>query len=912
MQEQKWYRVEAVEAAKTLNADLVRGLSAAEAERRLGEFGPNALKEPPPHSILSMFLDQLKEVLVLILIVAAVISGALGEWADSIVIMVIVVLNACLGVYQEHKAEQALMALKKMTTPIAKVIRDGDVYQVHLETLVPGDIVLLEAGDSLPADIRLTETASLRTNEAALTGESVPVEKGAGVIEQDDVAVGDQKNMAFMGTTITGGRGKGLVVATGMKTQLGKIAQLIQEAPLETTPLQRRLGELGKILGIGAGVIVAIVFLTGMLRGAEALEMFMISISLAVAAVPEGLPAVVTIVLAMGVTRMSRRRAVIRRLPAVETLGTVTVICSDKTGTLTKNEMTVTHIYTGGEMYDVTGIGYNPDGVFIDAEGEKVAPLENINLLSMLMGGMLDSDARLTETEDGWNVIGDPTEGALVVAAAKTGLNKAELEQEYPRLAEIPFDSARKMMTSFYEIDDNIYSYTKGAPDLLVAQCTSIARKSGDVELLTPERQRRLLDINSNLASSGERVLALAVRKWPEVKWPEVLENLQPEQVETDLTFIGYFSMIDPARPEVKDAVETSRRAGIRTMMITGDHQDTAMAIARELDIWQEGDHALSGEQLQKMDEKELQQAVTNTAVFARVSPEDKLRIVKALKSHNHVVAMTGDGVNDAPALKRADIGVSMGITGTEVAKEASEMVLMDDNYATIVGAVNEGRTIYSNIRKSVHYLLSCNIGEIVTIFTAILLGLGSPLTAIQILWLNLVTDGLPALALGVEPPENGIMEQPPRKPNEGVLAGGMGVNILWQGALIGLTALGVYYLALRWGRTLPEAHTMAFTTMALLQLVHSFNARSSSQSLFEIGVGSNRSLVYAFLASASLQAVVLFVPFLRGFFDTVLLQPTDWAVVLIFSLAPLVAVEMAKQLRQMRSGSERSEGWFS
>lgn len=888
--------MEAEEAEKIFNADLVQGLSAAEAERRLEEYGPNALKEPPPHSLLAMFLGQLKEVLVLILIAAAVISGVLGEWADSIVIMIIVVLNACLGVYQEHKAEQALMALKKMTRPTAKVIRDGDVYQVHLETLVPGDIVLLEAGDSLPADIRLTETASLQTNEAALTGESVPVEKGPGIIEQEDVPVGDQKNMAFMGTTITSGRGKGLVVSTGMRTQLGKIAQMIQETPLETTPLQKRLGELGKILGIGAGVIVAVVFLTGMLRGAEALEMFMISISLAVAAVPEGLPAVVTIVLAMGVTRMSRRQAVIRRLPAVETLGTVTVICSDKTGTLTKNEMTVTHIYTNEEMFNVTGIGYNPDGVFLDAKGEKIVPLANKNLMLMLMGGLLGSDARLVETEDGWDVIGDPTEGALVVAAAKTGLRKADLEQEYPRLAEIPFDSARKMMTTFYEVDDTIYSYTKGAPDLLVARCTKIAKGFGKVESLTSEGRKRLLDINSNLASSGERVLALAVRKWSEVPG-----NPQPDHVETDLTFIGYFSMIDPARPEVKDAVETSRRAGIRTVMITGDHPDTAMAIARELGIWREGDHTFIGEQLQKMDDKELQQAVTSTAVYARVSPEDKLRIVKALKLHNHVVAMTGDGVNDAPALKRADIGVSMGITGTEVAKEASEMVLMDDNYATIVGAVNEGRTIYSNIRKSVHYLLSCNIGEIVTIFTAILLGLGSPLTAIQILWLNLVTDGLPALALGVEPPENGIMDQPPRKPNEGVLAGGMGVNILWQGALIGLTALGVYFLALRWGRTLPEAHTMAFTTMALLQLVHSFNIRSAN-SLFEIGLGSNRSLVYAFLASASLQAVVLFVPFLRGFFDTVMLQPSDWAVVLIFSLVPLVAVEMAKQLRQMRA----------
>ncbi len=510
----------------------------------------------------------------------------------------------------------------------------------------------------------------------------------------------------------------------------------------------------------------------------------------------------------------------------------------------------------------------------------------------MLMGGLLGSDARLAEREDGWQIIGDPTEGALVVAAAKTGLRKADLEQDHPRLAEIPFDSGRKMMTTFYEIDDTIYSYTKGAPDLLVARCTKIAKGSG-FESLTPDVREQLLDINSKLASSGERVLALAVRQWQRVPG-----NPQPENVETEMTFIGYFSMIDPARPEVKDAVETSRHAGIRTVMITGDHRDTAVAIASELGIWQEGDHALIGEQLQKMDEEELKQAVTYTKVFARVSPEDKLRIVKALKSYDHVVAMTGDGVNDAPALKRADIGVAMGITGTEVTKEASDMVLMDDNYATIVSAVQEGRTIYSNIRKSIHYLLSCNIGEIITIFTAILFGMGSPLTAIQILWLNLVTDGLPALALGVDPPENGVMDQRPRKANEGVLSGSIGINILWQGTLIGLLALGIYWLALSWGRTLPEAHTMAFTTMALLQLVHSFNARSMNLSLFKIGLGTNRSLIYAFLASASLQAAVIFIPFLRGFFDTALLRPSDWAVVIGFSLCIFVVVEIVKQVR--------------
>lgn len=889
MQEQEWYEIEAAEAGEKLNTDLDRGLSAEEAEKRLEEYGPNALREPPSRSILSMFMDQLKEVLVIILIIAAVISGAVGEWMDSLVIMIIVVLNACLGVYQEHKAEEALKALKKMTMPTAKVLRDGEVCQVAVENLVPGDIVLLEAGDSLPADIRLVETVSLRTNEAALTGESVPVEKSIKALEQGDVPVGDQHNMAFMGTTITSGRGKGLVITTGMETELGKIAQMIQETPQETTPLQKRLAELGKILGLAAFAIVAIVFLAGWLRGMELLEIFMISISLAVAAVPEGLTAVVTIVLAMGVTRMSRRSAVIRRLPAVETLGTVTVICSDKTGTLTKNEMTVTRIYTDDQLFEVTGIGYNPEGIFLDASGEKIVPLANRNIMLMLMGGLLDSDARLVEREDGWAIVGDPTEGALVVAAAKAGLRKAEMEQEYPRLAEIPFDSGRKMMTTFYEIDGDRYSYTKGAPDILVARCTKIARGS-EIESLTSEVRQKLLDINSELASKGERVLALAVRKWPQVP-----ENPQPDSVETDLVFVGYFSMIDPARPEVKDAVATSKRAGIRTMMITGDHPATAVAIANELGIWQEGDSALTGQELQNIDEKELQQAVTNTTVFARVSPEDKLDIVKALKSHNHVVSMTGDGVNDAPALKRADIGVSMGITGTEVAKEASEMVLMDDNYATIVGAVNEGRTIYGNIRKAVHYLLSCNVGEIVTIFTSILLGLGSPLTAIQILWLNLVTDGLPALALGVEPPEKGVMEQPPRKPNEGVMAGGIGGSILWQGAMIGLLAFGIYVLALSWGRTVPEAHTMAFATLALLQLVHSFNVRSINKSVFQLGVGSNRTLVYAFLGSFGLQALVLFVPFLRGFFDTVPLMLTDWLVVLLFSLVPFVVVELVK-----------------
>lgn len=897
MRENLWHTMEIEALSTALGTDPERGLSSAEVERRLQEFGPNALKEPPPRSLFSMVLEQLKEVLVLILIVAAVISGVLGEWADSLVILLIVVLNTILGVYQERKAEQALQALKRMTRPTAKVVRGGVVGEVELESLVPGDVVLLDAGDSVPADIRLTAAVSLRTNESSLTGESVPVEKDVGVLPGEEVPLGDRKNMAYMGTTVTAGHGRGIVVATGMNTQIGRIARLIQEAPQEVTPLQRRLAELGKVLGIGAGVLVLVVFLAGVRQGMDVLGMFMIAISLAVAAVPEGLPAVVTVVLALGVTRMSRRRAVVRRLSAVETLGTVTVICSDKTGTLTKNEMTVVHLYTEGRMLRVTGAGYRPVGDFVDEQETAVDPAADKNLRLLLLGGLLASDACLENGENGYRIIGDPTEGALVVAAAKAGIVREEAEREHPRLAEIPFDSDRKMMTTFNKIEDGVWSFTKGAPDVVLERCTGILQE-GEFRPLDEVSKRRLLNVNSELASRGERVLALAARLWPDVP-----ENPTSEDVERDLVFLGYFAMQDPPRPEVREAVDVCKRAGIRTVMITGDHLETAVAIARALGIWQEGDGALSGDRLQKMDDRQLEREVNRITVYARVSPEDKLRIVAALKAHNHIVAMTGDGVNDAPALKRADIGVSMGITGTEVAKEASDMVLLDDNFATIVNAVREGRTIYSNIRKSIQYLLSCNIGEIVAIFTAVLLGQGSPLTAIQILWLNLVTDSLPALALGVEPPENGVMEQPPRDPREGVLSGGVGWNILWQGAMIGLISLAVYLLALSWGRTLEEAHTMTFATMALVQLVHSFNIRSFRDSLFTIGIGTNRYHLSAFAISLSLQGMVLFIPFLRGFFDTVMLRPGDWLTVLGFSLIPLLVVEATKAFGRLKQG---------
>ncbi|NLL18598.1 MAG: calcium-translocating P-type ATPase, SERCA-type [Clostridia bacterium] len=892
MEKSQWFAVTGLEAAEQLQVDLNQGLTKEEVDKRLERYGPNALKEEPPRSILAMFIDQLKETLIIILIIAAIVSGALGEWIDSIVIMIIVVLNAILGVFQENKAEQALKALKEMTKAHVKVLREGHVTQINVEDLVPGDVVLLEAGDSVPADGRLVEVASLMVNEAALTGESVPVEKNIEPILQKEVPIADQSNMVFMGTYITGGRAKAVITGTGTETELGKIAEMLHAAPPDPTPLQKQLASLGKTLGIAAGIIVAVVFLTGIWRGEEVLGMFMTAVALAVAAIPEGLPTVVTIVLALGVTRMSKRNAVIRRMPAVETLGVASFICSDKTGTLTKNEMTVTDIYLPGRDFKVTGTGYEPEGEFLAAEDEKISPVDYPDLELMLKGAALNTDARLEHQEKGYQVIGDPTEGALVVAARKGGIAKEAIEKQHPRLGEIPFDSGRKMMTTFHQLPGNIFSFTKGAPDVLLARCQYIHRE-GSSQAMSEEEREELLAVNSRFASKGQRVLALAYRVWPELP-----KELKSETVERDLVFLGYFVMIDPPRPEAKEAVAVSHTAGIRTVMITGDHRDTALAIAKELGIWQEGNDSLTGLELARLSDEELRQKVMATTVYARVSPEDKLRIVDALKANEQVVAMTGDGVNDAPALKRADIGAAMGITGTEVSKEAADMVLLDDNFATIVNAVEEGRTIYSNIRKSIYYLLSCNVGEIIAIFGAILLGLGSPLTPIQILWMNLVTDGLPALALGVEPPEKDIMNRPPRDSREGVFAGGMGFNILFQGAIIGLLTLSAYWLTLSWGRSQVEAQTIAFLTIALSQLVHSFNARSLEHSIFTLGFNTNRYLVFAFSTSLLLQLAVVLLPFLQGIFDTTLLQSQDWALVIGFSLVPLVVVEVGKLIK--------------
>lgn len=892
-EKRNWFALAEDQVIAAVESNLEHGLSSDEVAKRLEKYGPNALKEAPPRSLLAMFLDQIKETLVLILIVAAIVSGFLGEWADTVVILIIVVLNSVLGVIQENKAEQALKALKAMTKAHVKVLRDGKVTQIEVDGLVPGDVFMLEAGDSVPADARLVEVASLRVNEAALTGESVPVEKDLKVIGEDDPPIGDRKNMVFMGTIVTGGRGKAVVVGTGMDTELGRIAQMLQETPPDPTPLQRQLASLGKTLGIAAGIIVAVVFITGLLRGEDVLGMFLTAVALAVAAIPEGLPSVVTIVLALGVTRMSERNAVIRRLPAVETLGVATYICSDKTGTLTKNEMTVTRIYVDQQFFEISGTGYTPEGEFITEDGQKVNPMQQKVPELMLLGGLLNSDARLEQTEKGHQIIGDPTEGALIVAGAKAGLTKEEAEAKYRRLKEIPFDSERKMMTTFHKMHDTVVSFTKGAPDVLLSRCTKVILDEGVIPL-TEELIQNYLQVNSRLASQGQRVLALAYREWPELP-----DNPTTDTAEQDLTFVGFYAIQDPPRPEVKDAVEVSRKAGIKTVMITGDHQETALAIAKTLTIYREGDQVLTGSQLEQMSDEELKKHVLKTTVYARVSPEHKLRIVAALKEHNQVVAMTGDGVNDAPALRRADIGAAMGITGTEVAKEAAAMVLLDDNFATIVNAVREGRTIYNNIRKSIEFLLSCNTGEIVTIFTAILFGLGSPLTPIQILWMNLVTDSLPALALGVEPPEQGVMEKPPRDPKAGVFSGGVGLDIVIQGAVIGILALLAFWLGLNRGRALEEAHTMAFLTISFSQLVHAFNARNFEESLFSIGIGTNRALVGAFFASAALQLIVIFVPFLRNLFETAVLRLSDWLLVIGLSLVPLLVVEVQKALKR-------------
>ena len=915
--EPAWYRLEADEALARLRSDGEQGLSPAEAARRLAEHGPNELVERGLKSPWRILWEQLTAIMVLILIVVAVISIALGEYKDALAIMVIVVLNTLLGFTQEYRAERAIAALKKLAVPRVRARRDGHVGEISARELVPGDIVLLEAGALMPADGRLIEAANLRVQEAALTGESEPVDKGTNPISGAGVPVADQRNMAFMGTAVTYGRGVMAVTATGMDTELGHIAEMLQEIGVERTPLQRRLEQLGRGLAAAALVIVGLVFALGLLRGEDAKLMFLTGISMAVAAVPEGLPAVVTIGLALGAQRMLKRRALIRKLPAVETLGSVTVICSDKTGTLTENRMTVTVLDVAGHTVDLVEQLRRAAPVL--SPDEPPLTLDHQALTLLLTGGALCNDATLEAEEDRlghFRAVGDPTEGALVVAAARAGLWKRELERALPRVAEVPFTSERKRMTTVHEFRVNestsqqgarplaaslpiasstrYLTFTKGAVDSLL-EVSDRVWVDGGGELLDEPWRERIERANDGLAGDGMRVLGVAFRPLETRS-----AGMSEEELERELIFVGLIGMIDPPRPEVKEAIATCKTAGIRPVMITGDHPLTALHIARELGIGDGERRAVTGQELARMSVEDLEAIVEEVAVYARVSPEHKLKIVRALQKRGHVVAMTGDGVNDAPALKKADIGVAMGVTGTDVSKEASDTVLLDDNFATIVAAVREGRTIYENIRKFIRYTMTSNAGEIWVMLLAPFLGMPLPLLPLQILWVNLMTDGLPGLALTTEPAERDTMRRPPYHPGESIFGRGMGRDILWVGLLMGLVCLGIGFWG--WSTGCPAWQTMVFTTLTLSQMGNALATRSERDSLLAIGLGSNRALLGAVALTILLQLAVVYIPFLQGVFRTVALGPVELAVCLALSSVVFWGVEAEKALLRRRT----------
>ncbi|NDJ86709.1 MAG: cation-translocating P-type ATPase [Chloroflexi bacterium] len=796
-----YFRKTVEDTLAELDANAEQGLTEAEVQRRQEKHGKNALPADAGTNWFKLIVGQFTELMVVILLVAAVISLFLGDVKDVVVIMVIVILNAALGIYQEYRAERAIAALSALQTPLVRVLRDGGIHQISAEELVPGDIVVLEEGDSVPADGRLIENVNLRIEEAALTGESQPVDKSTAALDAtQDIALGDRNNMTFMGTAVTYGRGRMVVTQTGLKTELGNIAAMLMQVEQGITPLQRRLNRLSQTLAIAAGLLVLIIFATGVLiRDVPLNEMFLIAVSLAVAAVPEGLPALITISLSLGASRMVRRNALIRRLPAVETLGSVTVICSDKTGTLTRNEMTTTAIALPAvDHVRVTGVGYTPRGDFFHEDGSPLDPTQDAAIGRILKAMSVSTNAYLEDVDNGaaMGVVGDTTEGALLVAARKVGWTREQLEIDLPRVGELPFSSERKAMTTIHNVDgavaselfgtSDFISITKGAPDRLI-QWASCEHVPDGPHLLTEARRDEWVQEVDKMASQGLRVLGIAYRVWSE-KPAEINDG-----IERELCLLGLIGILDPARPEAKEAVAVAREAGIRTIMITGDHALTAEAIARDLGILEEGKKAITGVQLNRMSEQEFSQAIQTTNCFARVSPEHKLRLVTALQEQKQIVAMTGDGVNDAPALKRADIGVAMGITGTDVSKNTAAMVLTDDNFASIVSAVEEGRTIVDNIRKFIKYLLSSNVGEILVMFTALLVGLKIPLLAIQILWINLVTDGLPGIALGFEPTEKGVMKRKPRPVDESIFAEGTGRHVIWVGILIAALTLGGY-----------------------------------------------------------------------------------------------------------------------
>ena len=894
----EWYRQKSDDILSKLETSREEGLNSSDIESRLEKYGHNELKEETGKSFFSKIKEQFSDFLVLILIGAALISIFVGEKTDAIVILAIVVLNAFLGIYQEGKAEKSLEALKQMASPTAKVIRNGHLEVVPASTLVPGDIVILEAGDIIPADLRLIESSNLKIEEASLTGESVPVEKNGNIDFDHEVSLGDRTNMAYMSTIVTYGRGKGVVVGTGHETEIGKIATAIQSYEDETTPLQKSLNQLGKFLGIATVIICIVVFGVGLLQGRDVLEMFMVAISLAVAAIPEGLPAIVTIVLALGMNKMVKRHAIVKKLLAVETLGSTTVICSDKTGTLTQNEMTVVKIYTDGKILDVTGTGYEPKGEF-QLNGENIDTNSIGDLDTLLSIAILTNDAELEETSEGYKIIGDPTEGALVTLAGKSDVNKKDINSSYPRIGEIPFDSDRKMMTTFHKgyIKDKVVSFTKGAPDIVIDRCSHIST-NGQVVPFNNELKEEVLKINSLFSKDALRVLAFAYKEYDSMP-----EDISSESNENNMVFVGLTGMIDPARDEAKDAIKMCKQAGIETVMITGDYKETAFAIAKELGMAENESQAMMGSELDNISDEDLREVVKNTKVYARVSPDHKVRIVSALKANGNITAMTGDGVNDALALKKADIGVSMGITGTDVAKNTAELILTDDNFASIVAAVEEGRIIYDNIKKFVYFLLSCNIGEILIVFTSILLNLPVPLLPIQLLWLNLVTDSFPALALGVEKGDPDIMERPPRNPNTPLLSKDLMFGVIVQSIAIAASSIAAYILALKaHPNDIVTARAITFATLITAELLRAYSSRSQKYTLFKIGVFSNKTLVYGTTFSFLLLLVVLYVPFLQPIFDTVPLGFAQWEIVLIFAFIPLVIGELYKVIKSKKA----------
>lgn len=931
------------------------GLTAVEVEKRLAHYGPNQLREAPRPGFLALLWGQINSFVVWLLIIASVVSALLGDYVEAIAIMLIVVLNAVLGIIQEQRAEQALAALKKLAAPEAQVMRDGSRQSVPAYNLVPGDIVFLEAGNFIPADLRLLEAVNLRVEEASLTGESLPVQKNAATVMDKNVPLGDRKNTAFMGTVVSYGRGRGVVTSTGMNTQLGLIATMLQNVEAEETPLQRRLDHLGKSLSIGSLILVFIVFIAALVNYTEIgglfsdplnyfttfaeqiTEVFIIAISLAIAAVPEGLPAVVTISLALGMREMVQRHALIRKLSSVETLGSATTICSDKTGTLTQNEMTVTRIWADGQFVSVSGTGYTPKGDFL-VDGKVVDVRQYPAILSTLWLGVLNNDSLIettgeSESSKTYRIVGDPTEGSLLVAAAKTGAVYLDIKDAYPRENEVPFDSERKRMITIHDIanpDPNDLSpfhtekqknwdviAVKGAPDIVLTLCSKYQGMDDHPRDMTDEMRRRILAANDSMTQEALRVLGFAYRAEKDV--PDNIEEVKTEELEKDLVFVGLMGMIDPPRAEVRPALEKARHAGIRTVMITGDFPNTARAIAESIGLLRPGKKVMTGAMLDDMDDRELQKVIEDTDVFARVSPEHKMRIVDALQANDEVVAMTGDGVNDAPAIKRADIGVAMGITGTDVAKGTADMVLTDDNYASIVSAVEQGRIIYSNIRKFVFFLLSSNVAEIMIIFLATLAGLPAPLTAIQLLWLNLITDGAPALALAMEKGDPDIMDRKPRAKSEPIVNRSMGIGIAVQTVMQTGAVLTAFVLGLVWhleaGAVIPDganilsyvlahdwrdvdvqtAETMAFVTLSLCELFRAYTVRSERASIFKIGVFSNKYMQYAVGISLALLLLVCSVPFLQPIFNTHFLSAREWMIVAGLALTPAIAEEITK-----------------